>query len=47
MIQSSFFNKKLKQMWYIGFVFKDNIEIHDYIRNFNLLKQIETNVGIA
>ncbi|SKU71221.1 Uncharacterised protein [Mycobacteroides abscessus subsp. abscessus] len=22
MIQSSFFNKKLKQMWYIGFVLK-------------------------
>ena len=42
MIQSSFFsNKKLKQMWYIDFVFKDNIEIHDYIQDFNLSNRLK------
>lgn len=33
MIQSSFFNKKLKQMWYIGFALKTTLKIYNYIGN--------------
>lgn len=33
MIQSSFFNKKLKQMWYIGFPLNTTFKIYNYIDN--------------
>ncbi|MBE7361076.1 hypothetical protein [Staphylococcus epidermidis] len=36
MIQSSFFNKKLKQMWYIGFGLKKTFKIHDYMPTIRL-----------